>query len=185
MSPPTIAKSGSGTVQAAWANQPSRRRNSIVPTATGQDPIGLVLNDLRIIAEERLREGQRPDRPGIVITPNKKKDPSHRKGARKQESGPHKRGPSQRLADFTQSDQKNENAGKMMIEFRIGDASGPTLPRRACSISMVMGVLLLNTEVALFPRLGRSEEEPLQTERADRKRYEPQPEESQTQKQSR
>lgn len=41
-----------------------------------QNPVDLVLKNLGIIAEEGLNEGERSDRPGVVITPNEEKHPA-------------------------------------------------------------------------------------------------------------
>lgn len=76
-----------------------------------KNAIGLVMKDFLIIAEERLREGKRPDGPGVVITPNEEKNSPYRQGTGKQEPGPDKSRPSQGLTHFAQSDQEKEQAG--------------------------------------------------------------------------
>ena len=94
------------------------------PDGKCKHPVGLMLDDFVIVAEEALDESQRPDGPGIVIAPNEQKHPAHEERAGKKKSAPGECPPSQGWAQFAEPDQKNKDSSQMMIELRIGDAGG-------------------------------------------------------------
>ena len=51
--------------------KPTRASEKFNPShPEGKDPIGLVLQDLRVMAGKRLCKSQRPNRPRFVIAPN-------------------------------------------------------------------------------------------------------------------
>lgn len=114
-----------------------------------KNPIELVLNNLVVVAEKRLAEGQRADGPGFMIAPYQKERPSTQESGGQKKPDPAQGGKPHGMGELSDAHQDNQKAGYVMIALRIGDAFRRTFPRlwrRATVLPVIRSVRRIDSK---------------------------------------